>query len=142
MSLKENPIVYLLFAILLSGSVTFLSIFYWFETKNLEKIENLQYQKIQDSYRKNLIKHLQENYTTQVQIFVDEEMKTALERRDRKTLHTLSSRLFAKAQRKDPYLEILHFHLPDGTSFLRLHQSDTFGDPICKTVFKMIVFCI
>lgn len=133
MSLKENPIVYLLFAILLSGSVTFLSIFYWFETKNLEKIENLQYQKIQDSYRKNLIKHLQENYTTQVQIFVDEEMKTALERRDRKTLHTLSSRLFAKAQRKDPYLEILHFHLPDGTSFLRLHQSDTFGDPIAKS---------
>ncbi|MDK9723972.1 MAG: ATP-binding protein [Sterolibacteriaceae bacterium MAG5] len=46
----------------------------------------------------------------------------------RAALLALLTSTYAAMQRRD--VRQLHFHLPDGTSFLRFHQVDKFGDPL------------
>lgn len=36
-------------------------------------------------------------------------------------------------QKENPYLKIMHFHLPNGTSFLRMHEPNHYGDCIADT---------
>jgi PAS domain S-box-containing protein len=58
------------------------------------------------------------------------EISQALHAQDRDTLHRLTQPLYAALQRENAYLHVMHYHLPDGRSFLRMHTPGTFGDDL------------
>ncbi|MGC9387177.1 MAG: diguanylate cyclase [Hydrogenovibrio sp.] len=63
-------------------------------------------------------------------MFIDEDIKQALAQQNRPHLQALTERLLHKAKQNDPYLQAIHYHLPDGRSFLRLHRPGVFSDTI------------
>ncbi|MBU0944704.1 MAG: response regulator [Proteobacteria bacterium] len=51
---------------------------------------------------------------------------------DRETLYRLTLPLYEELKRENNHLHVMHFHLPDGHSFLRMHKPDKFGDDLRK----------
>ena len=52
---------------------------------------------------------------------------------DREGLLRLTLPRFKILQRENPYIKEMAFHLADGTTFLRIHQPDLFGDQVAGT---------
>ncbi len=50
--------------------------------------------------------------------------------RDRAGLYGLVLPLYQALQRENKHLYVMHFHLPDGRSFLRMHNPEKFGDDL------------
>jgi PAS domain S-box-containing protein len=55
-------------------------------------------------------------------------MVAAFASRNRETLYIATLPLYEALKRENPYFEVMHFHLPDGTTFLRMHNPEFFGD--------------
>jgi diguanylate cyclase (GGDEF)-like protein/PAS domain S-box-containing protein len=106
--------------------------FYYFEIDNKNKIETMKRIKIAESYNKSIQKYLKENYLMQLRVFVDDEIKSALHLRDRVKLKQLVMEIYNKVTLKDPYVQALHYHLPDGSSFFRAHNPEEYGDKIAN----------
>ncbi|MDH5297449.1 MAG: PAS domain S-box protein [Desulfobulbaceae bacterium] len=49
---------------------------------------------------------------------------------DRERLLQLTRPFYEKLKQENPFFEVMHFHLPDGRSFLRVHQPQLFGDDL------------
>ena len=49
---------------------------------------------------------------------------------DRQRLYTLTRPMYEALQKSYPYLYVMHFHLPDGRTFLRMHKPDFYGDDL------------
>ncbi len=70
------------------------------------------------------------------------EVKTFIRNRDREGLYTFYEQRWKAYQKENPYFTIFHFLLPDGTSFLRMHKPEKFGDrlddvrPMIKEIHK------
>ncbi|MFH7319165.1 cache domain-containing protein [Desulfurivibrio sp. D14AmB] len=54
----------------------------------------------------------------------------ALFNQDRQGLYRLTLPLYQALLRENPNLYIMHYHLPDGRSFLRMHTPEKFGDDL------------
>lgn len=52
--------------------------------------------------------------------------------RDRERLYDLTRPLYERLRRSQPYIYIMHFHLPDGRSFLRMHSPEEYGDDLSR----------
>ncbi|MBU0960276.1 MAG: response regulator, partial [Proteobacteria bacterium] len=50
--------------------------------------------------------------------------------RDRKTLYRLTLPLYEELKRENNHLQVMHFHHPDGRSFLRMHKPGKFDDDL------------
>ncbi len=50
--------------------------------------------------------------------------------RDRARLQALTLPFYNELRRGDPYLRVMQFHLPDGTTFLRMQEPGAFGDDL------------
>ncbi|MBI5559569.1 MAG: PAS domain S-box protein [Deltaproteobacteria bacterium] len=50
--------------------------------------------------------------------------------RDREKLYTLTRPMYDSLKKSYPHIHVMHFHLPDGDSFLRMHQPDWHGDDL------------
>ena len=57
-------------------------------------------------------------------------IKEAIIERDREKLFNLMDKRWKILQRENKFLQIMHFHLANGESFLRMHKKDKFGDRI------------
>ncbi|MBC8208270.1 MAG: PAS domain-containing protein [Desulfobulbaceae bacterium] len=71
-------------------------------------------------------------YDERIQSFIEihPQITQAFIERDRDQLMLLSGPIFNRLKKENPYFENIQFHLPDGTSFLRVHEPETFGDSI------------
>ncbi len=71
-------------------------------------------------------------YEQRLQTFlqVNPDIVKAFVERDRERLYELALPNFKILQRENKYFGILHFHLPDGSSFLRVHDPDHWGDDL------------
>jgi diguanylate cyclase (GGDEF)-like protein len=79
----------------------------------------------------NTFKHISNHYETIANnLFLNEDVITAFENQDRKTLLKLTQPLYYELLDKNPYLHIMHFHTKDTKSFLRLHKPKKFGDDL------------
>jgi signal transduction histidine kinase len=92
----------------------------------------MKLEKIQDSFEKNIQKHLKQHYTQKIKRYVTTSIAQALAEGDRDLLQRLTQEQFFKDTSQDSYLKALHFHKSDGTSFLRLHEPSHYGDAIAK----------
>jgi diguanylate cyclase (GGDEF)-like protein/PAS domain S-box-containing protein len=70
---------------------------------------------------------IKENY-----LLNQKEIITAFKDRDREELLKLIQPLYNQWKGEDSSLQILHFHLPDNRSFLRIHKPEKFGDDLTK----------
>lgn len=52
--------------------------------------------------------------------------------RDRDKLYELTLPLYKALKRENKHLHVMHFHLPDGRTFLRMHNRQKFGDDLSK----------
>lgn len=100
-----------------------------------ERVANLQtsyYKHFLESYDKILLKH-KEFYENRVQANISSVgIKEALEAQDREKLLMLSKGRWETLQKENRFLEVMHFHLFDGRSFLRMHQEQKYGDAIAN----------
>lgn len=100
-----------------------------------ERVANLQtsyYKYFLESYDKILLKH-KEFYENRVRANISSVgIKEALEAQDREKLLMLSKGRWETLQKENRFLEVMHFHLFDGRSFLRMHQEQKYGDAIAN----------
>jgi PAS domain S-box-containing protein len=54
----------------------------------------------------------------------------AFAERDREKLYLLTRPMYEALKKSYPYLYVMHFHLPDGRTFLRMHKPDFYGDDL------------
>lgn len=57
-------------------------------------------------------------------------VKESFKERDRTSLYHIVSPQLKQMQAENPYIKIMSFRLPDGSTFLRVHKPEMFGDPI------------
>ena len=69
-------------------------------------------------------------YGTKLQTLVEfnDQVAQAFAQRDRKRLYQLTRPIYQRFKQENPFFSIMHFHLPDGTSFLRVHEPKVHGD--------------
>ncbi|MFH1217100.1 MAG: PAS domain S-box protein [Pseudomonadota bacterium] len=58
------------------------------------------------------------------------EIIQAFAEKDREKLFSLTLPLYQSLKKSHPDIHIMHFHEPDGRSFLRMHKPDLFGDDL------------
>lgn len=63
-------------------------------------------------------------------ILLDPKLLHAVAQADYETLYTLTKPYYEKFKADNPHLGIMHFHLPNGRSLLRLHDSMMYGDDL------------
>jgi PAS domain S-box-containing protein len=75
------------------------------------------------------------DYEKRLQTFlqIQREIITAFAERDRERLYKLSLPKLNVLKRENGYFNKIHFYLPDGHSFLRVHDPETWGDDLIKT---------
>jgi PAS domain S-box-containing protein len=56
------------------------------------------------------------------------QMVTAFANRNRERLYSSTLPLYKALLKENRYFKVMHFHLPDGTTLLRMHNPDFFGD--------------
>ena len=54
----------------------------------------------------------------------------AFAKRDRELLYQRALPKYTALQRENEYFQVMHFHLPDSTTFLRMHKPDFYGDDL------------
>ncbi|MEA3466926.1 MAG: response regulator [Thermodesulfobacteriota bacterium] len=61
-------------------------------------------------------------------LHADPRIVEAFAKQDRELLHQLALPAYKALQKENEYFYIMHFHLPDGTTLLRMHNPDFYGD--------------
>ena len=49
---------------------------------------------------------------------------------NREKLYRLTRPMYDSLKKSYPYIFVMHFHLPDGQAFLRMHEPDFYGDDL------------
>ena len=84
-----------------------------------------------DSSLHHVISHFTKDYIYRTRHLVETtDMSELIKNRDREGLLKLLSPMFKLMQEESPYFTVLHVHLADGRSLLRVHRPDAFGDDI------------
>lgn len=131
LSIKNQTLLFITSIILLSFG-TFFYLFYQYQSDELEKTNQIHFDKIKDSFEKNIERNFIDTYTIVAKKFITNDMLKAIASNDREKLLTLSKDKYNELKLDDPYLEQFHFHRKDGTTFLRLHKVEFYDDDIAK----------
>jgi PAS domain S-box-containing protein len=69
-------------------------------------------------------------YNARIKSFlkVDPAIVKAFAQRDKKLLYQLVRPKYEALKRENKYFHVMHFHLPDATTFLRVHEPEYYGD--------------
>ena len=119
-------ITLLVFSLVLIGTI------YINQKNKLYNLEQQYYNTIKNSYEKVLEKH-KSFYEFRLKANIDSKgVKEAFYKRDREELLSLVEGRWNVLKNENDYLKLMHFHLPNGESFLRIHKQDEFGDNIAK----------
>ncbi|MFA5215531.1 diguanylate cyclase [Sulfuricurvum sp.] len=117
-------ILFTIFVLILVGTI-------YIDQKNkLENAQNSFHKNMHESYKKILAKHKEFYYNRTIANINSPGVRETFAAHNREKLYDLTKGRWKTLQKENPYLIIMHFHLPDGTSFLRMHQPDHYGDRI------------
>ncbi len=137
-----------IFIVLVISFLGTVSVSYVIQEKRLEDINKVYFEKIQNSYEKNLNLNIKEYYSKRVQKFLTDEVVKAVYLKDREQVARLVQKDFEHLKVEDIYVKQLHFHLANGVTLYRAHKPNHFDDdiasvrPMAKTVHekKEIIF--
>lgn len=130
-SVKNKTLLFIFLVFILTLSV-FLYVMNNFQYERLEKIKMGHFLKVEDSYYKNLVKNFEEIYADNSKVILTDNIIEAFVSKDRELLYSLVAVMYKNLKVQDPYFEQMYFHLSDGTSFLRVHKPDIYGDDIAS----------
>lgn len=117
-------ILFAIFALILVGTI------YINQKDKLENTQNSFHENMHESYKKILAKHKEFYYNRTIANINSSGVRETFAAHNRVKLYDLTLGRWKTLQKENPYLKIMHFHLSDGTSFLRMHQPDHYGDRI------------
>lgn len=130
-----SAVIFFFFLLLLSTTI-------YFQKEN-SNIKDKKFHALVHATEKHIINHYINTYKKFAKKVVEQkEVKEFIKNRDREGLYNFYKKQWETLQKKDPHFTIFHFHLPDGTSFLRLHKPEKFGDqlnhirPMMKEIHK------
>jgi len=122
--------------LLVTSIITILSLFYSFHQVST-------YNKQIDSYLVEEKKDFQQIFTSTQNFYFsiynnwlinfiesNPENIKAFAEQDREKLYRLSRPIYDSLKKSYPYIHVMHFHLPDGHAFLRMHKPDIYGDDL------------
>jgi diguanylate cyclase (GGDEF)-like protein/PAS domain S-box-containing protein len=116
----------IVFSIVLIGTI------YINQKNKLGNLEKEYYNNLKNSYEKILERH-KSFYEFRLRANIKSKgVKEAFAARDRDELLSLIEGRWGVLQNENPYLQIMHFHLPNGESFLRVHKQEKYGDNIAS----------
>lgn len=131
LSVKNKTMLFVSSVLLLFAAVVSLFI-YVQQEKRVANLQDSYHQHFLQSYDKIILKH-QEFYENRVKANIASVgVKEALEKREREKLYALSSGRWETLKKENKFLDVMHFHLYDGTSFLRMHKEQKYGDTIAN----------
>jgi diguanylate cyclase (GGDEF)-like protein/PAS domain S-box-containing protein len=120
-------VVFITFALLLVAAI------YMNQKNRLEKEQERYYATVQDAYQKVLLRHKEFYYYRTLANVNSEGVIETFASRDRDKLYAITKGRWETLKKENPYLTLMHFHLPDGRSFLRMHQPQNHGDMIAAS---------
>ncbi|MFA7091745.1 MAG: response regulator [Arcobacteraceae bacterium] len=123
----------LIFLILLCTFGLFLYIFYDFQKNRLDSNKQQYIEKIENSYYKNIEKHLKEHYKEVANTFLNEEIVKAFSKKNKEELVQLTYSKYNELIKNDAYITQMNFHDSDGMTFLRLQNLELYGDNILQS---------
>lgn len=126
---KKKVIVFLILLIVLVSSTTTGYNLYR-DSKDEERRINEAYNQVYRTYNEtvddlNAFYHSRAKTNIEIPGVIE-----AFRKQDHKKLYTLMRPQWIAMQRENPWLVVMQFHNADGTSLLRLHQPEVYGDPI------------
>jgi PAS domain S-box-containing protein len=128
----KTKVLLSLFSVITLTFALFFYMFYQYQSERLNETKTQYYAKIKNSFEKNVEIHLKEHYTQVALSFLTKEVIDAVGEHERDKVADLTLKKYLKLKKEDQYLSILHFHLNDGTTLLRLHNLENYGDAIAK----------
>lgn len=125
---SKNKVLFL-FAFLLIAFFCVLAVLSYQDQKNkLEDIKSIFSKNINNSYSKNIEKFEKFYHRRALANINSQGVIEAFKNRDREKLFELSKGRWETLKNENKHLTVMHFHLPDGTSFLRMHEPNKYGD--------------
>jgi len=128
--LSRQKTLGLILGILICSFSLFFYIFYDFQKQRLESIKNEYMQKIENSYYKNMEKHLKEYSYEVADAFLNDFIIQAVENNNKEVLKKSSLEKYSTLTEHDKYIEQVNFYTHEGTALLRLKNLDFSGDNI------------
>lgn len=131
LSVKNQTLVFVTVTLIIFFAILSLMI-YMDQKEKLQKAQKAYHENMKNSYEK-IINKYQHFYEFRIRAILDiEGVKEAFGAKDREKLFELVNPQFQELKNENPFVEIMHFHLYDGTTLLRVHKKDVFGDNISK----------
>jgi len=128
---KRNILFLILSIIVINGALLFVYQSSKYKENYDSKIENT-HSVIHKDF-KNQILTTQRDYSIKIDALLNSEGVTkAFADKDREKLYELVQKHFNYLIELDPYLKIMTFRLDNGSTFLRVHKPEMYGDPLNK----------
>jgi len=128
---KRNILFLILSIIVINGALLFVYQSSKYKENYDSKIENT-HSVIHKDF-KNQILTTQRDYSIKIDALLNREGVTkAFADKDREKLYELVQKHFNYLSELDPYLKIMTFRLDNGSTFLRVHKPEMYGDPLNK----------
>ena len=130
-NLKKSVIIYIMIGIVLLITISLVSVS--FNDKIIQEKKQTNYSKQISSSIKHVVGHFLRDYTYRaLRIVKTTHLAELLENEDRDAVLKLLKPKFDLMKEESKYVTVMHVHKADGTSFLRVHKPDKFGDNIAK----------
>ncbi|MDN5101540.1 PAS domain S-box protein, partial [Aliarcobacter butzleri] len=130
-SLKYKFLGLIIF-LFLSSFIAFFYIFYDFQKQKVNILKDKQILKIDNSFNKNIEKHLKSYYLDIAKKIFDSEddyeIKLAIKENDRKKLEEITAQKYDILVKKDEYITQMNFFSKDKINILRVHKLDLSGE--------------
>ncbi|WNL23031.1 PAS domain S-box protein [Arcobacter cryaerophilus gv. pseudocryaerophilus] len=130
-SLKYKFLGLIIF-LFLSSFIAFFYIFYDFQKQKVNILKDEQILKIDNSFNKNIEKHLKSYYLDIARKIFDSEddyeIKLAIKENDRKKLEKITAEKYDILVKKDEYITQMNFFSKDKINILRLQKLDLSGE--------------
>ncbi|MEA3369995.1 MAG: PAS domain S-box protein [Campylobacterota bacterium] len=118
-------------AIVLVVLLIFISV-YSFQTEQ-DKREQQEYSRKIDMSLEHTIKHFMKDYVYRTRRIVETtDIASMIESGDREAAYRLLEPKFRLMREESEHFKVMHLHLSDGSSFLRVHKREEYGDRISE----------
>lgn len=131
LSVKNRTMLFVSSIVLFFAAI-FSFFIYLQQQERVASLQSSYHRHFLESYDKIILKH-KEFYENRVRANISSVgVKEALEAQDREKLYALSKGRWETLRKENRFLDVMHFHLYDGTSFLRMHKEEKHGDMIAS----------
>lgn len=126
----KNKTMLFVLAVMIVASSILVGTIYLNQKNKLREAQIGYYTAVKKSYEKILKRHDDLYYVLAIANIESKGVKEVLYAKERSRLRELNEGRWESLKEGYVNLTIMHFHLPDGSSFLRMHDPERFGDPI------------